>query len=343
MSSAPAAEGAGPRHSAGRRRGRGRGRHDPNATVPPAVFTSYYGRPVVKPSPWERDIPAYLFLGGLAGGSSLLAAGAAASNRPALRRHGRITAFAAISLSFAALVHDLGRPARFLHMLRVIKPTSPMSVGTWLLAGYGPLAAIAALGEMAAATGSSRLPFRAFSSLRAPAGLGASLLAPAVATYTAVLLTDTATPAWSAARKEMPFVFAGSAAAAAGGLAMVTVPVEQAGPARRLAIAGALAELGAQQVMATSMGLAAETLTEGSAGSWHRLARAGTVGGAALALAGARSRTAAALAGLALATGSLATRFAIFEAGQASAKDPKYTVVPQRERLDLVADGRPAG
>ncbi len=53
-------------------------------------FRSYYGRPIVKPSPWEADIPAYLFAGGLAAGSSLLAAGADLTGRPALRRSGRL-------------------------------------------------------------------------------------------------------------------------------------------------------------------------------------------------------------------------------------------------------------
>ena len=101
--------------------------------MPDATFTSYYGRPVVKASPWEADIPAYLFLGGLAAGSSLLAAGADLTGRPTLRRAGRLAALGGLSLSMLALVHDLGRPERFVNMLRVVKPTSPMSVGTWIL------------------------------------------------------------------------------------------------------------------------------------------------------------------------------------------------------------------
>jgi len=102
----------------------------------------------VKASPWTTDIPVYLFLGGLAGGSSLLAAGAARTGRPALRRTGRVGAMVAIAGSFAALIHDLGRPARFVNMLRVAKPTSPMSVGTWLLTAYGPAAVLAGSGEL---------------------------------------------------------------------------------------------------------------------------------------------------------------------------------------------------
>ena len=51
--------------------------------VPKAEFTSYYGKPVLNPPVWEaRDIAGYFFLGGLAGGSSLLAAGADLTGRP---------------------------------------------------------------------------------------------------------------------------------------------------------------------------------------------------------------------------------------------------------------------
>jgi len=121
--------------------------------VPEATFTSYYGRPVVKPSPWENDIPAYLFLGGLAAGSSLLGAGADLTGRPALRATGRIGALVGISLSMLALVHDLGKPSRFVNMLRVAKPTSPMSVGTWILTAYGTLAGAAATAELVGRVG----------------------------------------------------------------------------------------------------------------------------------------------------------------------------------------------
>jgi formate-dependent nitrite reductase membrane component NrfD len=307
--------------------------------VPDATFTSYYGRPVVKPSPWEKDIPAYLFLGGLAAGSSMLAAGADVTDRPTLRRTGRIGALVSIAVGFAALVRDLGKPSRFVNMLRVAKPTSPMSVGTWILSLYGPAAAVAALTE---------LPFvprflrRLLGPLARPAGLGAAAVAPAVATYTAVLLADTATPAWNEARRELPFVFAGSAASAAGGLGMIGARYADAGPARRLAFAGLLSEAAAQQFMEMSMGVAAETLRSGQAGRIERLGKVCTgVGGTGALLAelfGRRNpragRALSFLAGLGLLGGSACTRFAIFEAGQQSARDPKYTIVPQRERLD---------
>ena len=307
--------------------------------VPDVEFTSYYGRPVVKASPWEADIPAYLFLGGLAAGSSLLGAGADLTGRPGLRRVGRIGAMGAISISFGALVHDLGRPERFVNMLRVAKPTSPMSVGTWLITAFGPLAGLAGAAELLAPAtrsphGVLRGPARLLGALAGPVGIAAAVVAPPVASYTAVLLADTATPSWNAARHELPFVFVGSAAAASGGLGMIFAPPGEAGPARRLAMAGAAVELAVEHRMEASMGLAAEPLHAGTAGRLMRASKALTAFGGAAAVFGGRSRVAAVAAGTSLLAGSACTRFGIFHAGQASARDPKYTVVPQRERLE---------
>ncbi len=78
--------------------------------MPEAEFRSYYGRPVVKETVWGPDIPAYLFLGGLAGASSALAAGAHLTRQPELARALKCGAAGAITLSMAALIHDLGRP-----------------------------------------------------------------------------------------------------------------------------------------------------------------------------------------------------------------------------------------
>jgi formate-dependent nitrite reductase membrane component NrfD len=320
----------------GRRAGKRRRGRAEEPMVPDAIFTSYYGRQVVKASPWEASIPAYLFMGGLAAGSSLVAAGADLSGRPTLRRAGRIGALGALTVSMAALVSDLGRPERFLNMLRVFKPTSPMSVGTWVLTAYGPGAAVAGAAEIA-----RLLPLRLgiigqlLDFAARPAGLAAAAIAPAVASYTAVLLTDTATPAWHDAHRELPFVFVGSAAAASGGYGMLMAPLHESGPARRLAIAGALAELAVEHRMEHSMGLSAEALHEGTPGKLMKASKALTAAGALGAvLFGGRSRVGAGVSGVALMAGSACTRFGVFEAGQESARDPKYTVVPQRERVD---------
>jgi formate-dependent nitrite reductase membrane component NrfD len=294
--------------------------------VPEAEFTSYYGRPIIKEPVWETpDVPAYLFLGGLAGASSALAACAQYSGYGELAKVAKTGAGAAISLSAVFLVHDLGRPQRFLNMLRVFKPTSPMSMGSWLLAAYGPAAGVAAA---SAVTG--RFPRIGLAATGAAAVMG-----PGIATYTAALVCDTAVPAWHGAHREMPYLFAGSAAAAAGGLGMLALPPDRARPAAQLAVLGAAAELTAENFLERRLGSVAEPYHAGRSGALMKTAKVLTacgLGTAVLARA-RRSRSLSVLAGATLMTASAVTRFGVFEAGLASARDPKYTVGPQRERV----------
>ncbi len=321
----------------GPREGRRGGRGGEELNVPRAEFTSYYGRPVLKPPVWTWEIAAYLFTGGLAAGSSLLAAGGQVTGRPEVRRAGRIAALGAVTASAVLLVKDLGRPERFHHMLRVAKPTSPMSVGTWILTAYGPAAGLAALAEAAPwlpERGPLGLARRVLPPVGRAAGLAAAATAPALGTYTAVLLADTAVPSWHEAYPHLPLVFAGSALASGAGVGLLAVPPAQAGPARRMAMAGAALELFAAHQVENRLGLLGEPYRTGRAGRLLRAGRALTAAGVAGALLGRRSRAVAALSGAALLAASVATRFGVFQAGVASARDPKYTVLPQRERLD---------
>ncbi|GLY75069.1 NrfD/PsrC family molybdoenzyme membrane anchor subunit [Actinoallomurus iriomotensis] len=312
----------------GRRKGRRGGRGE-RAMVPDATFTSYYGKPIINAPVWEPlDIAGYFFLGGLAGAGSVFAAGAQLTGRPRTARALKISSLVAISGSLVALVHDLGRPARFANMLRVIKPTSPMSLGTWLLTAYGPAAGAAAVLDV---TG-------LFPRLGRVATAGAATLGPAVAAYTAVLAADTAVPAWHEGYRELPFVFVGSAAAAASGMALIAAPAEENAPARSTAVFGAALEVTAAKLMEHRLGMIGETYRTGRAGRLMRAATALSAAGAAgAALLGGRSRTAAVLGGAALLTASACTRFGVFAAGMRSAEDPKYTVVPQRRRLEADA------
>ncbi|MEO3809317.1 NrfD/PsrC family molybdoenzyme membrane anchor subunit [Sphaerisporangium sp. B11E5] len=290
----------------------------------PEGFASYYGRPVLKAPTWRPlNIGGYLYLGGLAGASSVFAAGGQATGRPGLARAGKVAALTGITLSLAALVEDLGRPGRFLHMLRVFKPTSPMSVGSWLLAGYAPLVALSAYADL-----TGRLPL-----LGKAACYGSAALGPAVTTYTAVLISDTAVPAWHEGHREMPFLFAGSAATTAAGAALIAAPPAETAPARRAAVFGAALEVLAGRLMRHRMGMVAEPYHRGRAGMLIRAGEILAVTGAAAAVLSTRSRPATALSGAALMAAAACTRFGIFAAGSASATDPKYTVVPQRARL----------
>ncbi|MEU4660421.1 NrfD/PsrC family molybdoenzyme membrane anchor subunit [Micromonospora chalcea] len=303
----------------GRRRQRGE-----RLMVPKADFRSYYGLPVLNEPTWEApDIGGYLFLGGLAGASSTLAAAAELTGRRRLAAGLKVGAAGALGGSLYSLIHDLGRPERFINMLRICKPTSPMSIGSWLLAGYGPLAGLSAASQV-----TGRLP-----RLGRLGTAGAALVGPAVAAYTAALIANTAVPTWHEAYRELPAVFVGSAAASAGGLGLLTAPTAEAGPARRAAVLGAAVELAATRRMERRLGLLAEPMRTGAGGRLLRLGRALSVAGTVLALTGRRSRVAGAAGGAALIAGAICTRFGIFTAGVDSSHDPKYTVVPQRERL----------
>jgi hypothetical protein len=312
-------------------------RRGEDVMVPPADFRSYYGRRILKKPVWTHDIAAYLFTGGLAAGSSLVAAAADVTDRPALRRAGRGTAMAALLASSGLLAKDLGRPERFLNMLRVAKPTSPMSMGSWVLAAYGGAATGAVVAEVAQAI-DPRGPVlhpvaRAVTGVGGPAGMAAAALAPALATYTAVLLADTAVPSWHEAYPQLPFVFAGSALASGAGVGLVAAGDREVGPAERLAVVGAGMELLAARSVRHNLGILSEPYTDGRPG---RLLHAGEVLtslGVAGALLGRRSRAVRVLSGLSLLTAAAVTRFGIFEGGVASTEDPRYVVVPQRGRL----------
>jgi Polysulphide reductase, NrfD len=334
-----------PEPAGGKRRGRGnrngrRGGGDGSREmpmVPEAEFSSYYGRPVVKPAPWGHEVGAYLFLGGVAGGSGLLAAGAQLTGLDTLRRNARLTALVAVLLSLVALVKDLGRPERFLNMLRTFKLTSPMNLGSWILSAYSAGATVVAASEVDRLTG-ERLPLGplrpALRAVEGPAGLEAGVLGAPLAVYTAVLLADTATPTWNAAHEDLPFVFVSSASLAASGLAMMTTPVAQAGPARQLAVLGVLGDLAAMKVMERRMDpVAAEPLHHGNPGRMLRWSERLVIAGGLGTLLGGRNRGIAAVSGLALATASALTRFGVFEAGLESARDPRYTIEPQKRRL----------
>jgi hypothetical protein len=304
----------------GRRRRRDRG-----LMVPEAEFRSYYGRPILKEPAWTLEVPWYFFTGGLAGASAPLAVAARMTSNQRLASSALTVAGAGIAASVPLLVSDLGRPERFHHMLRVFKPTSPMSMGSWALAAMGPAAVGAAV--------SDRLGI--LPGLGRVAELVSGLIGPSLCTYTGALVANTAVPVWHEARGELPLVFAGSALASAGAASTILTPAADAGPARRLAVTGAVVELAAGQVMERRLGELAEPYHQGAAGRYARLAKGCTAAGAAaIGLAGRRRRPLAmAGAGLLLA-GSALERLAVYKAGFQSARDPRYVVKPQRERVD---------
>ena len=287
--------------------------------------SSYYGQPVLKEPVWTPEIPVYFFTGGLGGASAGLAFLSGLHGNEELARRAWAASFAGLAVSPPLLISDLGVPRRFLNMLRMFKVTSPMSVGSWLLAATVPAAGVAAANAW-----TGRLP-----RLARVARPAAAVLGLPVSTYTAALIANTSIPVWHEARGRLAFVFAGGAAASAGAVAAAATRVEAAGPGRRLAVGGAAAELVGLRVMKRGLGELAEPYHEGEAGRYSKLGAALTIAGAAaVAGAGGRSRLAAMAGGAMLATGALAERFSIFRAGFQSAADPRYVVGPQRARID---------
>ena len=285
-------------------------------------MSSYYGRPILKQPIWGPAVAAYFFTGGLAGMSGALSFMARVRGNRALANSALVSSAVGLGLSLPLLVLDLGKPERFLNMLRVVKPTSPMSIGSWILSGFSVATSVAVASELAAITRPRGLGPAL--DLMQPLGLtaqgAAALLGTGVATYTAVLVSDTAVPAWHEGRREMPFIFAGSASASAGGAAAILTPVADAGPARRLAVGGALVEVAASELMKARLGPAARPYHEGGVKVLDQLSTGLTLGGAAVMAGLGRRRPSAIVGGTMLLAGSLCKRFAIFHAGFESAR-----------------------
>ncbi len=287
-------------------------------------FRSYYGRPIIKEPVWTWEIPTYFFTGGLAGASSVLSTAARVAGNRKLARTALYIAAAADLVSPPLLISNLGRPERFHHMLRVVKVTSPMNLGSWVLLVSGGASTTAALLQLL-----DRLR-----PVRIAASIVSTLAGPPLATYTGVLVADTAVPVWHDGRHELPWIFGASAAASAGAAASMFVPPKDAGPARRLAVVGVLAEGALMQAMELRLGTVGEVYRQGEAGKLSWAAKGLSVAGAALlARRGHKSRASAVVGGALVCAGEVCLRWSVFKAGFQSARDPKYVVEPQRARV----------
>jgi protein NrfD len=162
------------------------------------------------PPEWRWLVILYLFVGGLAGGCYFLAVLIDFFGRPADRPLARLAYYVAFPATIASailLTLDLGKPLRFWHMLfqserwlPVVKPWSPMSLGSWALFAFGLFTLLSFVGALA---DSGRLPWPALRSLRPPHVVGGMVAAAGgalgflVAGYTGVLLSVTNRPIWS--------------------------------------------------------------------------------------------------------------------------------------------------
>ncbi len=319
----------------------------------------YHGIPPVKPAPFEATyIPTYFWLGGIAAGAWLAATAedlAGEDDRDVVRA-GRYLTLASVAGGTGLLIADLGRPERFLNMLRVFRARSAMSLGAWGLSTFGAYSGMAAalqgaedglLGERPAL---ARLSRGQLGRLVHLAGLPAALF---VGSYTGVLLSSTSTPSWAARTGVLSPLFAASAVSS--GLAAVTAALYLADdPAprtvRRLARAHAVAAAAETGLHLADRRVAARLPSHAQASKPRRLAELAMLAAgmlAPVALAGLEAWAAGradrmerepgsgepaarargfglAAAGLTLA-GSLALRFLTVNEGERSARTPADT------------------
>jgi hypothetical protein len=198
-----------------------------------------------------------------------------------------------------------------------------MSLGTWVLSATGGLSGIAAGCEV----------LGIMPRVRDASGFGAAALAPVLSTYTAALIADTAVPVWHGAQLELPFVFGATSLATAGAVSIMLNPPQSSATARALCIGGAVAATAGVEVMERRLGPLAQPYHNGDAGTFGLAAKALSPAGALIVALSGRRRLMAAAGAAAVLAGGACERWSIFRAGSESAKDPKHTVQPQRERL----------
>jgi formate-dependent nitrite reductase membrane component NrfD len=302
--------------------------------------------PFLLPPVWTWQVPLYFWFGGMAAGASFVAAGADLARDHRSARIARLVALGALMPSPPLLIADLGRPLRFFNMLRVFKPRSPMSMGSWCLSVFG--------GLLAAAVGADLLGRE-----RAARALGAASAAAGtyLGSYTGVLLAGTAVPLWARSRAFLPPLFVCTATASGAAACRLTIAAageRPEGHPTRTALAtvetlAMIAELGLSAVNERRLGPLARALEEGRAGRLMRAAKwavraglalrgtrlIGAAGGrgAADRAAGAADRAAVAaghLSSLLFLLGGLAFRFAWLAAGKASAEDAEAIVATAR-------------
>lgn len=284
---------------------------------------TYYGRSVVKEPVWIWSVPAYFYVGGAAGAAQVLGAAVQLADRDGgadLIKKCRRIAAVGTSLGGLLLIIDLGRPERFLNMLRVFRPTSAMSMGSWVLATSGPLATTSAV--LADRDG-------ALGAVGDIAGLAAGPAGLPLSGYTAVLLADTAVPLWQETRRTIPPLFVASALSSATSLLeMSKLDASSRRVVQRLGIAGKSAELIAMFAVekdACRTESVGRPLKQGLGGNLWKVAKVATAAGVVTSLMPGGSRTKRMATGLLGTAGSLALRFALFHAGKDSSRDPHAT------------------
>ena len=284
-----------------------------------AEADSYYGLPLLKEVVWKWPVPAYFYVGGLAGASAALGAAALLRDLRGIVRAGRFLSLGGAALGSALLIEDLGVRRRFVYMMRVFRPTSPMNLGTWLLTAFG-----------SAAGASVVLPGKGATI----AGVAAGVLGLPLCGYTGVLIGNTAVPLWKEGRAWLPPLFAASAAAsAASAMELLPWKPREERVVRRLAVLGKAAEMIADfflEARVSRIERVGRPLARSLSGALWKTAKLCTGASLGISLVRHKSPRLRFAAGILGTAGALLTRFALHHGGKASARDPHAVFAQQR-------------
>jgi polysulfide reductase-like protein len=276
--------------------------------------------PIMKRPVWTWEVPTYFWFGGIAAGSSFIALACDLAGDRRSAATARRVALAAVLPAPPLLIADLGRPARFLNMLRIFKPRSPMSMGAWALTAFSALAAGSVAADVAGAPRTARA-----------AGGANAVVGGYLGSYTGVLLASTAVPLWARSRLFLGPIFVATATATGAAVTRLTLVaggLPEGHPTRdalaTVETAAIVSELGLATINERRLGPLAGPLRHGRPGALFRLAKWSVRAGLALRLARGRfgPRAHHVASGLYLGAG-LAFRFAWVEAGKASAADDR--------------------
>jgi polysulfide reductase-like protein len=274
--------------------------------------------PVMKPAVWTWEVPVYFWFGGIATGSSFVALACdVVGDRESAAIARRVTVAAALPAA-PLLVMDLGRPARFLNMMRIFKPRSPMSMGAWCLAAFSSAAAAAVGADVIGRRGTARA-----------LGGATAALGTYLGSYTGVLLASTAVPVWARSRLFLPPIFVCTAAAtgaSANRLVLAATGTPVGDPSRTALGTVETAAMAAELTLSTfnerRLGRLGDALEQGGPGALFKFAKWAVRGGLALRFARARGGPwTHHLASVLYLAGGLAFRFAWVGAGRTSATD----------------------
>ncbi|WP_206454252.1 NrfD/PsrC family molybdoenzyme membrane anchor subunit [Aurantimonas marina] len=319
-------------HSTNSRQGSGPEEDDPARALPRGWRgENYYGQPPLKNPQWDWKVSGYIAVAGTAGAAQALAFLGALRDRRAFRaarRNANLLGLAGMATGSALLVADLKTPRRWYNMLRILRPTSPMSFGTYILGAFGLATTISALGDLPAVR--RHPPLRRVAD---GAQVGAAVSGAGAATYTAALMSATSNPYWAAAPGGLGAQFATSAVAAgaaalalgerAGGRKRIAERLEDVAVTATLAHIGATLAAGRRRRQTGVEPAVADSARKSEAAD---LVIAGAIPLAAYALsyaAGRRAPAAAVAGSLAVLAGSFVMRHSILDTGKRAASRPE--------------------